>query len=104
MCPPRQEPTSWVLANLAALYWRVQGDAPRAVDCLRLALTHSPREVKDTALVGLANVLQQAGHLNDAIVLTSAALDITNRLPGAHFNLANLYAAKVSHCKVKDSR
>nr|KAG5699224.1 hypothetical protein BaRGS_012745 [Batillaria attramentaria] len=41
-----KNPTSWVLANMAALYWRVEGNAPNAVDCLRLALTHAPREVK----------------------------------------------------------
>lgn len=92
---PLQEPTSWVLANMAALYWRVEGDAVRAVDCLRLALTHAPREVKDTSLISLANILHQAGHLNDAIVVTAAALDVTNRLPVSHFTLANLYAAKV---------
>ncbi|XP_070200043.1 tetratricopeptide repeat protein 17-like isoform X3 [Littorina saxatilis] len=89
-----EEPTSWVLANMAALYWRVEGDATRAVDCLRLALTHAPREVKDTSLISLANVLHQAGHLNDAIVVTAAALDVTNKLPVSHFTLANLYAHK----------
>lgn len=80
---------------MAALYWRVEGEAVRAVDCLRLALTHAPREVKDTSLISLANILHQAGHLNDAIVVTAAALDVTNRLPVSHFTLANLYAAKV---------
>lgn len=88
------QPTSWVLANMAALYWRVEGNAGRAVDCLRLALSHAHREVKDTSLISLANILHQAGHLNDAIVVTAAALDVTNKLPVSHFTLANLYAAK----------
>lgn len=38
--------TSWVLASTAALYWRVEGDASRAIDCLRLALTTAPPDVQ----------------------------------------------------------
>ena len=38
--------TSWVLANLGALYWRVEGDAAKAIDCLRLALHTAPRNMK----------------------------------------------------------
>ncbi|XP_076450500.1 tetratricopeptide repeat protein 17-like isoform X3 [Babylonia areolata] len=89
-----ENPTSWVVANMAALYWRVDGEAGKAVDCLRLALTHAPREVKDVSLIGLANVLHRAGHLNEAVTVTAAALDVSNQLPVTHFTLANLYAAK----------
>ncbi|KAL8577737.1 hypothetical protein ACOMHN_065554 [Nucella lapillus] len=90
----QKSPTSWILTSMAALYWRVEGDVGKAVDCLRMTLTQAPREVKDTALISLANVLQQAGHLNDAVMATAAALDVTNQLPVSHFTLANLYAAK----------
>lgn len=36
--------TSWILTNVAALYWRVEGDAKKAVDCLRMSLTTAPKE------------------------------------------------------------
>ena len=37
-----QDETSWVLAIKAALYWRVVGDAGKAITCLRVAYKHSP--------------------------------------------------------------
>ncbi|XP_048779550.1 tetratricopeptide repeat protein 17-like isoform X2 [Ostrea edulis] len=86
--------TSWVLASTAALYWRVEGDAKRAIDCLRLALTTAPRDVQDTALISLANILHRSGYLNDAIVTTDMALDVPDKLVVSHFTMANLYAAK----------
>lgn len=41
-----QHPTSWELANLAALYWRVEGNPVNAVNCLRLALANSPSNAR----------------------------------------------------------
>jgi hypothetical protein len=38
--------TSWILTNVAALYWRVEGDAKKAMDCLRLSLTTAPKNKK----------------------------------------------------------
>ena len=46
LCVCNQNQTSWVLANLAALYWRVEGEAARAVQCLKLAYKHSPSHAK----------------------------------------------------------
>nr|XP_022314692.1 tetratricopeptide repeat protein 17-like isoform X1 [Crassostrea virginica] len=86
--------TSWVLASTAALYWRVEGDAKRAIDCLRLALTTAPHDVQDTALISVANILHRSGYLNDAIVATNMALDVPIKLVVSHFTMANLYAAK----------
>ncbi|XP_062591170.1 tetratricopeptide repeat protein 17-like [Saccostrea cucullata] len=86
--------TSWVLASTAALYWRVEGDAKRAIDCLRLALTTAPKDVQDTALISVANILHRSGYLNDAIVATNMALDVPVKLVVSHFTMANLYAAK----------
>ncbi|XP_012940375.1 tetratricopeptide repeat protein 17 [Aplysia californica] len=89
-----QNRTSWVAYSLAALFWRVEGDAKEALDCLQMALTYVPHTYKDTVLISLANVLQNVQYSNDAIVVTSAALDVTSDLPVSHFTMANIYAAK----------
>ncbi|XP_074659865.1 tetratricopeptide repeat protein 17-like isoform X2 [Tubulanus polymorphus] len=92
----QQNDPSWVVANLAALYWRVKGHAANAVSCIRLALHLSPYSVSDIALVSLANVLHRAGRINDAIIANSIALDISPKLVVIHFTMANIYAAKKS--------
>ena len=56
----RQNSTSWVLTTAAALYWRVRGDGPRAASCLRVALHHAPRHLKDIPLISLANILHRS--------------------------------------------
>ena len=38
-----KDPASWVAANFAALYWRVMGDAPKAIDCIKVAYSNAPR-------------------------------------------------------------
>jgi hypothetical protein len=38
--------SNWIVLNVAALYWRVTGNATRAVQCLRAALYFSPRQHK----------------------------------------------------------
>ncbi|XP_041366225.1 tetratricopeptide repeat protein 17-like isoform X2 [Gigantopelta aegis] len=86
--------TSWVLTNLAALYWRVEGDAAKAIDCLRLSLTYAPRHLKDTSLISLANILYRAGHLAEGIIVSHMALETSNSLPVSHFTIANIYAAQ----------
>lgn len=41
-----KSPVSWVYATLAALYWRVEGNASMAVDCLRYALAYAPANMR----------------------------------------------------------
>uniref|UniRef100_A0A2C9KLB1 Tetratricopeptide repeat protein 17 n=1 Tax=Biomphalaria glabrata TaxID=6526 RepID=A0A2C9KLB1_BIOGL len=89
-----QNSSSWIAYTLASLYWRIEGDSEKAIDCIRMALTYVPHLYKDTALVSLANLLHQSGYLNDAIVVANAALDVDDRLSVTHFTMANLYAAK----------
>jgi hypothetical protein len=48
------------------------------------------------ALLSIANVLHRAGFLNDAIVAASYSMDLSPGLVVGHFNMANLYAAKVN--------
>lgn len=86
--------TSWILTNVAALYWRVEGDAKKAIDCLRLSLTTAPRSKRDTALISIANIFHRAGYINDAIFTTNLALDTANKVAVSHFTMANLYAVK----------
>ncbi|XP_052798048.1 tetratricopeptide repeat protein 17-like isoform X3 [Mya arenaria] len=86
--------TSWVLVNLAALYWRVRGVANKALNCLRVAMYTSPIQTKDMALLSIANILHRSGYVNDAIVAASHAMDLSPNLVVGHFNMANLYAAK----------
>eukprot|EP00794_Sanderia_malayensis_P018275 gene18275-20098_t len=85
--------TSWVLLNLAAIYWRITGPTVNAVDCLRRALHYSPRQHKDIALVSLANVLHLAKHSLDGAILMHAALETTGELDITYFTLGNIYAS-----------
>ena len=41
-----QNSSSWVLLNVASLYWRVQGDTVEAIKCLRQALYFSPSNAR----------------------------------------------------------
>ena len=41
-----QNSTSWVMLNMASLYWRVQGDTAEAIKCLRQALYFSPPDAR----------------------------------------------------------
>lgn len=85
--------TSWVLLNLAGLYWRIAGPTVNAIECLRRALHYSPRQNKDIALGSMANVLHRAKHSLDAAILMHAALETSSDLDIAYFSLGNIYAS-----------
>lgn len=36
----------WTLTTASTLYWRVKGDAPNAIKCLRHSLNNSPEHMK----------------------------------------------------------
>ena len=40
--PPSQNATSWVLLELATLYWRARGNPYQAIECIRRALHYTP--------------------------------------------------------------
>lgn len=90
----KQNVTSWVLNNLAAVYWRVLGHAEFAIDCLVAAYHFSPAHAKDIPLVGLASMLHHSGNLDDALLMAILAIDQVPDVVALHFMLANLYAAK----------
>ncbi|GMT10712.1 hypothetical protein PFISCL1PPCAC_2009 [Pristionchus fissidentatus] len=83
----------WLPAVVSALYWRVLGDSEKAVQCLRLALATSPPNMRDVALVSLANVCHQAGLLHSALITAGAALDLSPSLVSIHFTIANIYSS-----------
>ena len=59
--------TSWKSYNLAALYWRMKGDAYESVECLRRALHFGPTiEPRQATLVSLGNTLHQSQRPEDA--------------------------------------
>lgn len=88
-----QNATSWILLNLAAIYWRVAGYSYNGVECLRRALHYSPREHKDLALVSLANILHRSKYSLDAAILMHAALETTSDYDIVYFTLGNIYGA-----------
>ena len=87
--------TSWALGCLGALYWRVQGDAPNAINCLRMALMNASLNNKHIPLLSLANILHKAGSINDALEIALAALESSPETVVIHFSIGNMYAAKV---------
>ena len=86
-----------VITAVSTLYWRVKGDAVNALKCLRHALKNLPRNMKDTALISMANIYHQAGFLHSALIVGGKAHQMTPNLVSIHFTLANIYATMVSH-------
>ncbi|VDK47979.1 unnamed protein product [Anisakis simplex] len=82
----------WTLSTASTLYWRVKGDAVNALKCLRHSLNNAPSDMKDVALVSMANIYHQAGLLHSALIAGGAALGISPKLVAIHFTLANIYA------------
>ena len=58
---------SWNSYNLAALYWRMKGNAFESIECLRRALFFGgTKESQTVSLVSLGNVLHQSLRSEDA--------------------------------------
>ena len=74
--PPLQRGPSWVLFNLASLYWRIVGNPRQAVECQRRAIHMCPRVHRDVGFVGMSNTLRRLGKVDDAVKVTRAALDV----------------------------
>jgi tetratricopeptide (TPR) repeat protein len=84
--------SNWIVLNVAALYWRVTGNATRAVQCLRAALYFSPRQHKDIALSGLASVFIRTGFFDDAVTVLQLANEIAPEVIVNHFSMGNALA------------
>ena len=95
--------TSWVLLNLAAMYWRAEGNANQSIECLRRALHYSPYEYRDLALVQLGNILTMAKHPKDALVVLEAALDICDTMYATHYAYGNVLTTLGSYVQARDA-
>ncbi|CAB3396616.1 unnamed protein product [Caenorhabditis bovis] len=89
----KNDKVNWLLCVLSSLYWRATGNPENAMTCLRCALHNTPPNMRDVALVSLANICHQAGLLNSALISAGAALTTSPRLVAIHFTLANIYAS-----------
>ena len=69
---------SWVLYNLAGLYWRIIGNSYHGVECIRRSLYYAPDEYRDVPLVNLANILYKWGRVDDAVVVMRDAIAIND--------------------------
>nr|CAD7201096.1 unnamed protein product [Timema douglasi] len=85
--------TSWMLANAAALYWRVVGRANHAISCLRQALRYVPDADRDIPLVNLASLLHRAGLYNDALTVAVTAVNHAPNSGITYFTVGNIYTS-----------
>nr|XP_037870858.1 tetratricopeptide repeat protein 17 isoform X2 [Bombyx mori] len=88
----RRNNSSWLHYNMASLYWRVKGNAPKAMECSRRAVHYAPRKYKDIALLSMGTILHRSKRTEDAIVVLRAATDHDPTFTYNHFSLANAYA------------
>ncbi|XP_047517742.1 tetratricopeptide repeat protein 17 [Pieris napi] len=87
----KKNSSSWLHYNLAALFWRMKGNAPKALECCRRAVHYAPRQYKDIALLNLGSLLYRAKKYADAITILNSALDHDSHNSIAHFVLGNIY-------------
>ncbi|TKR60827.1 hypothetical protein L596_028014 [Steinernema carpocapsae] len=83
----------WTLSIASTLYWRVRGDAVNAIKCFRHSMNNAPPNMRDVALVSMANIYQNTGFLHSALISASAAFRISPDIQVIHATLANIYAA-----------
>ncbi|XP_047111144.1 tetratricopeptide repeat protein 17 isoform X1 [Schistocerca piceifrons] len=84
--------TSWLHYNLAAAYWRAEGNAPKAIECARRAVHFSPRQYRDLALLTLGGTLHRSSHPAEAAIVMHAAVDHAPDKAWSHMALGNVYA------------
>ncbi|ESN97218.1 hypothetical protein HELRODRAFT_193306 [Helobdella robusta] len=84
---------SWLLYNMAGLFWRVMGNPLNSIECIRYALHQAPNNFRDVSIVNLANVLYRIGRVKDAVKVMKDALAINKYEPNSLFFMGNLLAA-----------
>lgn len=89
----KENTTSWILANAAAIYWRIIGNTEEAVFCLRQALAYVPYNMRDVPLVSLANILNRVGYHHEALDAAYAALKSHPDFVFNHFTAGNIHTA-----------
>ncbi|XP_050561205.1 tetratricopeptide repeat protein 17 isoform X2 [Spodoptera frugiperda] len=88
----KKNSSSWIHYNMASLYWRVRGNAPKAIECSRRAVHYAPREYKDIPLLSMGLILHRSKVSDDAVIVLGAAVDHDVHCPINHFILANAFA------------
>ncbi|PZC82481.1 hypothetical protein B5X24_HaOG210230 [Helicoverpa armigera] len=88
----KKNSSSWLHYNMASLYWRVRGNAPKAMECSRRAVHYAPREYKDIALLSMGLILHRSKVADDAVIVLGAAVDHDEHCPINHFILGNAFA------------
>ena len=88
---------NWVLFNLAAAYWRIQGNAFEAIECSRRAFHFAPDKYKHMSLLNIGAVLHKHGYTRNATAIIERGAQLNNKHNGSgvtlhHFTLGNLYA------------
>lgn len=90
----REKPKSVQLYNQIGNFWRIKGDAEKAIECFRRALAVSPYNAE--VLLNLARVLFALQYLDDAIFLTRRSLEVQPPDKGAwqqYFTLGEILKA-----------
>ncbi|RZB40934.1 tetratricopeptide repeat protein 17-like [Asbolus verrucosus] len=90
----REKPKSVQLYNQIGNFWRIKGDAEKAIECFRRALAVSPHNAE--VLLNLARVLFTLQYLDDAIYLTRRSLEVQPPDKGAwqqYFTLGEILKA-----------
>ncbi|XP_075214285.1 tetratricopeptide repeat protein 17 isoform X2 [Lycorma delicatula] len=88
-----QEVPSWTIATVAALYWRLLGNATQTVACVQLAVNMAPTNSKDSPLHNIALLMFRLGHHKEALLLGSLALQVAPHSFLAHLSLYTFYNA-----------
>ncbi|KAB0795352.1 hypothetical protein PPYR_12191 [Photinus pyralis] len=70
----KEKPKSVHLYNQIGNFWRIKGDARKAIECFRRALAVAPHNAE--VLLNLARVLFTLQYLDDAIYLTRRSLEM----------------------------
>ena len=83
---------NWVLFNLAAIYWRIEGNAFEAIECSRRSYHFAPAKYKDIPLLNMANVLHNHGYTKNATMIMRKAEKINPKQAIHHFTLGNMFA------------
>ncbi|CAG9815901.1 unnamed protein product, partial [Phaedon cochleariae] len=90
----KEKPKSIQLYNQIGNFWRIKGDAGKAIECFRRALAASPHNAE--VLLNLARVLFSLQYLDDAIYLTRRSLEVQSSEKGAwqqYFTLGEIFKA-----------
>ncbi|EDQ89995.1 uncharacterized protein MONBRDRAFT_24983 [Monosiga brevicollis MX1] len=88
-----QHAQTWALMDMAAIYWRVRGNATEAMGCYRRMFSVAPPDHKDVALLGLGNVLHRSLYTIDALTTLQMAIQLAPRQPIHYFAIATVLAA-----------